>query len=127
VNLTSYQQKVHIDSIGSMNCLPDTKIQEENQQFAVPANSNSTLNFKELFLEYQQEKDAFLSSIIGQVLRNITFIIKKCISLSPQLQCTKSICNCVAAEGKPCTVYYFSSYGSFGGLDTSDMKKRGEQ
>lgn len=133
VDLTLYQQKVqNVDSIGSMDSLPklglDTKTQEENQQIEVPANSNLNSNFGDLFLEYQQEKDAFLSSFIGQVLE-VLFIMKKCISLtfSPLFilffpweniksnlwlyGCWRKVVHC-----SPCGF-------SFGGLSTFDTKK----
>ncbi|KAF3323152.1 hypothetical protein FCM35_KLT13141 [Carex littledalei] len=74
VDLTNYQQKVqNIDSTVSMDSLPDlgldAKTLEQNQQIGEAVNSNSTLNFGGLFVEYQREKESFLSSFIGQKLK----------------------------------------------------------
>ncbi|KAJ4807896.1 30S ribosomal protein S1 [Rhynchospora pubera] len=75
VDLTFYQPKVQmIDTIGSMDSLPDlgidTKTLEQNEKISEQLpNSNSALNFEDLLLQYQGEKNAFLSSFIGQKLK----------------------------------------------------------
>lgn len=83
VDLTNYQQKMqNIDRTVSMDSLSnlglDAKTLEQNQQIGEAVNSNSTLNFGGLFLEYQQEKESFLSSFVGQVLRRIIYYENKC-------------------------------------------------